>query len=70
MSEPPKGSGREPGLNPSLRQRSEETHDTRHRTPPPADSTSVQREEGRHWPVVWAVATIAGIAIGVWLIFL
>lgn len=69
MTEPPKESGREPGLNPSLRQRNEEAHDTRHRTPPPADSASVQHEEGRYWPLVWAAVTIAGVVIGIWLIF-
>ncbi len=58
------------GLNPSLRRRTEEVHDTRNPTPPPADSASVQHEEGRAWPVIWAVVTIACVAVAIWLIFL
>ncbi len=69
MTEPPDGSPRSDGLNPALRKRTDETHDTAHRTPPPADSASVQRAEGRAWPVVWAVVTIVGIIIALWVLF-
>lgn len=69
MSDMPNKPEGEPGLNPALRQRTEDAHDTRHRTPPPAESASVQREEGRSWPIVWAVVTIAGVILGIWLIF-
>lgn len=70
MSDKPKKPDPEPGLNPALRQRTEEVHDTRRRTPPPADSASLQREEGRAWPIVWALVTIACVIIGVWLVIL
>ena len=69
MSETPKRPHPEPGLNPSLRQRTEQAHDTTNPTPPPAESASVQHEEGRAWPMIWLVVTLAGIVIGLWLIF-
>jgi hypothetical protein len=69
MSDPPRPPAPDPGLNPALRQRTEEVHDTRQSTPPPAESASVQHEEGRHWPMVWAAVTIIGVLIGLWLIF-
>jgi hypothetical protein len=69
MSDPQQKLEGEPGLNPALRKRTEEVHDTRHSTPPPAESASVQREEGRSWPIIWAVVTIAGVVLGIWLIF-
>jgi hypothetical protein len=59
----------DPALNPSLRQRREETYDTAHSTPPPADSASVQREEGIGWPIAWLIVTIVCVAIGIYLVF-
>jgi hypothetical protein len=56
-------------LNPALRERREETHDTTHSTPPPADSASVQREEGVAWPAIWLVVTIVCVVIAVYLLF-
>ena len=70
MSEPPKKSDPGPGLNPGLRRRTEDVYDTRHRTPPPAESASVQHDEGRAWPMVWLIVMLVGVAIGIWLIFL
>ena len=58
----------DPALNPALRQRREEAHDTTHSTPPPADSASVQREEGVAWPAIWLVVTLLCVAIAVYLI--
>jgi len=68
MTEIPK-SPQEVGLNPALRPRTEEAHDTDRRTPAPADSASVQHEEGRAWPIMWLIVTVACIIIGAWLIF-
>lgn len=68
MSETPRKPP-EPGLNPALRQRTEEAHDTDHRTPAPADSASVQNDEGRAWPMAWLVVTLVCVIIGIWLIF-
>jgi hypothetical protein len=65
MTEAPK----DPDLNPALRQRREATHDTAHSTPPPADSASVQREEGAHWPAIWLVVTLVCVAIAAYLLF-
>ncbi len=60
---------RERGLNPALRSRRETTHDTEHSSRAPADTASVQREEGRAWPMIWLVATLLGLVIVLWLIF-
>lgn len=60
--------GNDPGLNPTLKRRTDATHDTTRRTPAPADSASVQREEGRWWPLVWAAVVIVGVLITIWLL--
>ena len=61
-------SGRGDELNPSLRSRTDATHDTTRSTLPPADSASVQHEEGRAWPIVWAVVAIACALIALWIL--
>lgn len=69
MNEKPENTRHEAGLNPTLRQRTEKAHDTEHPSLPPAESASVQHEEGRAWPMVWLIVTIVCVAIGIWLIF-
>ena len=69
MTEPPQQPARDAELNPALRQRREATHDTAHSTPPPVESASVQREEGKGWPIAWLVVTIVCVVIGAYLIF-
>jgi hypothetical protein len=59
----------DPSLNPALRERREETHDTAHSTPPPVESASVQRAEGGAWPAIWVVVTLVCVAIAVYLVF-
>jgi hypothetical protein len=56
------------GLNPALRQRRETLHDAEP-TPPPAESASVQKEEGRAWPAIWLVVTVLCAVIAIFLIF-
>lgn len=70
MTEAPKEPTHDPALNPSLRRRREETHHTEHATPPPVESASVQREEGKAWPAIWLVVTVVGIVIVIYLLFL
>ncbi len=70
MNKPSKERDTKDGLNPSLKAREETIHGTSESTPPPTKSVSVQREEGRFWPIVWAAATIAGILIVLWILFL
>jgi hypothetical protein len=69
MTEPPKQPSREAELNPAMRQRREERYDTEHSTPPPVESASVQREEGKGWPTAWLIVTIIGVLIAIYLIF-
>ena len=57
------------GLNPALKTRPDDTHDTAASSRPPAETASVQREEGRGWPIVWLVVAIVGAVIGVWILF-
>lgn len=57
-------------LNPALRSRTDETHDTTVSSEAPADTASVQRQEGRAWPIIWAVVTLVGVALTVWILFL
>jgi hypothetical protein len=70
MTNPSQDPGPDPALNPSLRQRREAVHDTTHSTLPPADSASVQREEGKGWPLAWLIVTVVCVVIGLYLIFL
>lgn len=55
-------------LNPALRSRTDKSHRTDGSDKAPADSASVQRDEGRFWPLIWAVVTVVGLAIVVWLL--
>lgn len=62
---PPK----DPGLNPALKSRRDDTHDTAHRSPPPVETTSMQREEGRGWPIVWAVVVLLCLLVALYILF-
>ncbi|MHA6645974.1 hypothetical protein [Mesorhizobium sp. A623] len=55
------------GLNPTLKSRNNTSRDTETPTRAPADSASVQREEGRAWPMIWLVV---GVICAVIVIFL
>lgn len=64
--------GKEPdraGLNPKLKSVENNSRDTETPTPPPADSASVQHEEGRAWPMIWVVVTVICVVIGAYLLF-
>lgn len=57
------------GLNPSLKRRTETTHNTDISSKAPLETATVQREEGRAWPMIWLVITIVGIVILIYLVF-
>lgn len=57
------------GLNPGLKSVENTSRDTDTPTPPPADSASVQHDEGRAWPVIWAVVTVICVLIAAYLLF-
>lgn len=57
------------GLNPTLKSRIEKTHNTSTPSPAPLGTASVQREEGRAWPMIWLVVTIVGALILLYLAF-
>ena len=56
------------GLNPTLKSRTNTSHDTETPTRPPVDSTSVQREEGRGWPFIWLIAALICVVIVIYLV--
>lgn len=60
---------RDRGLNPALKSRTDTTHNTSRASPAPLETASVQREEGRAWPIIWLVATIVGVVILLYLAF-
>ncbi|MBY0329258.1 MAG: hypothetical protein K2X49_01135 [Acetobacteraceae bacterium] len=60
----------QPSLNPALRNRTDDTYDTTVSSAAPADTASVQRQEGRAWPIIWALVTLVGAALAVWILFL
>lgn len=63
-----KGNNRQ-GLNPNLKAVENISRDTEHPMRPPAESASVQREEGRSWPMIWLTVTLICVAIGLYLVF-
>ncbi len=69
MNDDPKTKEDRPGLNESLREKNDTSRDTSRRTPSPADSASVQHEEGRAWVWIWAVAGIIGVLVLIYLFF-
>ena len=56
------------GLNPELKSVTNTSRDTETPSRPPADTASVQREEGRGWPIAWLVVTVVCVLIGIYLI--
>ena len=66
MSDTPKASERDAPLNPALKSR-RETHDTTS-SAPPVDTASVQRQEGRAWPMIWLIVTLLCVAIAIYLL--
>lgn len=60
---------RDAGLNPALKRSVNTTlHDTSTSSPAPVETTSVQREEGRGWPVTWLVIAVLGILLAIYLL--
>jgi hypothetical protein len=57
-------------LNPALKKRTEETHDTSKSSLAPVATASVQREEGKAWPMIWLVVTIVCVLIAIYLVVL
>jgi hypothetical protein len=64
----PNEPGLSPSLNPGLRSHQDDTHDTVHSTPPPADSASVQKPEGEGWPMVWMIAFGVSVAAAIYIL--
>lgn len=56
-------------LNPRLRTRTDTTHDTRESSRPPSETASVQREEGRAWPVIWLAVAVVGLLVALYILF-
>lgn len=69
MNDKPDGRSAERGLNPALKTRTDTTHDTTSPTRAPADSASVQHEEGRGWPMIWLVVTVVCAVLALWILF-
>jgi hypothetical protein len=57
-------------LNPALKKRTDETHDTSRSSPSPVATASVQRQEGKAWPMIWLLVTIVCVLIAIYLIVL
>jgi len=56
------------GLNPDLKSVTNTSRETEISSRPPADTASVQREEGRGWPMAWLIVTVICVLIGLYLI--
>lgn len=69
MTEDADDTARHKGLNPKLKSGEDTRHNTETPTRPPADSTSVQREEGRAWPAIWLVVTVICVIVAIYLLF-
>lgn len=69
MSNDPPRPEQDPSLNPALKSRTDTTHDTSTSSRSPADSVSVDREEGRAWPMIWLTVTVVCVILAVYFIF-
>lgn len=69
MTDDPKDRKSPDGLNPALKTRKDATHDTSESSRAPAETASVQRQEGRGWPIAWLVVVILGALIAAWILF-
>lgn len=69
----PKGSSSEPAhpetLNPDLKQGHDAAYAEDQHGSTPMDTISVKKSGAAVWPVIWAVVTIALVAITLFLIF-
>lgn len=57
------------GLNPALKSERETIHDSQVSSAAPIETASVQRQEGRAWPLIWAVVAIVSLILTLWFIF-
>lgn len=56
-------------VNPAMRREVDATHGTEFKGTDPMKTVSVQDpEEGRHWPIVWAVVAIVCVAIAIYYV--
>ena len=60
---------RDRSLNPKLKSGEDRSRDTETPTRAPAESASVQREEGRGWPAIWLIVTLICVLVALYLIF-
>ena len=68
MSDPQRDQPSDAPLNPALKSRSETVYDTKSTTPAPFDTASAKEGEGEGWPIVWAIVTLAGIALAIYFL--
>lgn len=69
MSEKDDQAQRDRSLNPALKRELDEIYDTKHSSRAPADSASVQREEGTAWPWIWLVVAVLSALITLYILF-
>lgn len=57
------------GLNPALKSERETGHDNQVSSAAPIETASVQRQEGRSWPMIWAIVVIGSVLLTLWFVF-
>ena len=67
MSDPTRDQPKEAPLNPALKSTTETVYDTTNPSPPPIDTTSANEGDGKGWPIVWLIVTVAGVALAIYL---
>jgi hypothetical protein len=68
MSNVPPDSPDDAPLNPALKEVRDDTYGADHSGTDPMQTVSIQKEEGRHWPLIWASATIICVIVAIVLI--
>lgn len=58
----------QPPLNPALKQVRDASYGPQHSGTDPMSTISVQKDEGRNWPLIWATVTIVCVLIAAALI--
>lgn len=59
----PEGPAGEAPLNPAMKQTRDKTYDPKLEGSDPLESVSVKKDEGRHWPTIWAAAAVIGVIV-------
>jgi len=66
----PRPSSDDAPLNPAMKQVRDKSYGPDAQGTDPMDTISVKKDEGRHWPAIWAASAIIGVIVVILLLVL